>query len=128
MSTPKRCPCGLGEPFAECCARLHAGERRAATAEQLMRSRFSAFAVGDTAYLLASWHPSTRPDSLDLDPGQRWVRLEILDRTGGGPFDAAGTVRFEAHYRLGGRAGVLTEDSRFVREDGAWFYVDGDHE
>ncbi|MEV0700696.1 YchJ family protein [Saccharopolyspora sp. NPDC050389] len=128
MSTPKRCPCGLGEPFAECCARLHAGERRAATAEQLMRSRFSAFAVGDTAYLLASWHPSTRPDELSLDPDQRWDRLEILGRTGGGPFDAEGTVRFRAHYRLGGSAGALTEDSRFVREDGAWFYVDGDHE
>ncbi|MDA3648828.1 YchJ family protein [Saccharopolyspora indica] len=128
MSTAKRCPCGLGEPFAECCAPLHSGERRASTAEQLMRSRFSAFAVGDAAYLLESWHPSTRPDEVELDPQQRWLHLEILQRTGGGPFDSAGTVRFRAHYRLPGEKGALTENSRFVKEGGAWFYVDGDHE
>ncbi|MER7077464.1 YchJ family protein [Saccharopolyspora kobensis] len=128
MSTAERCPCGLGEPFAECCAPLHSGERRASTAEQLMRSRFSAFAVGDASYLLASWHPSTRPDEVELDPEQRWVHLEILERTGGGPFDSAGTVRFRAHYRLPGERGTLTENSRFAKEGGAWYYVDGDHE
>jgi SEC-C motif-containing protein len=105
---------------------LHTGERRAATAEQLMRSRFSAFAVGDVAYLLASWHPSARPGALSLDPDQRWDRLEITGRTGGGPFDSEGTVRFQAHYRLRGSAGVLVENSRFTRVGGVWFYVDGD--
>ncbi|GAA4614716.1 YchJ family metal-binding protein [Saccharopolyspora hordei] len=128
MSTAERCPCGLGEPYAECCARLHSGERRAATAEELVRSRFSAFAVGDADYLLATWHPSTRPAEVDLDPELRWVRLEVLDRTGGGPFDTEGTVRFRAHYRAPGGTGVLTEHSRFTKEGGAWSYVDGEHE
>ncbi|WP_075743911.1 MULTISPECIES: YchJ family protein [Actinoalloteichus] len=124
----RACPCGLGEPFADCCALLHAGSRRAATAEQLMRSRYSAFAVGDTAYLLRTWHSSRRPTELSLDPEQRWIRLDILGRTGGGPFDSEGTVRFRAHYRLPGHAGSLTENSRFRRTDGSWFYVDGDHD
>nr|WP_245856985.1 YchJ family metal-binding protein [Actinoalloteichus hoggarensis] len=124
----RRCPCGHGEPFADCCAPLHAGTRRAATAEQLMRSRFSAFAVGDVPYLLRTWHPSRRPAKLDLDPAQSWSRLDILEQTGGGPFDSDGTVRFQAHYRLHGRSGTLTEHSRFRRTDGSWFYVDGDHD
>lgn len=93
-----------------------------------MRSRYSAFAVGNAAYLLATWHPSTRPAELGLDPEQRWVRLDILDRTGGGPFDSEGTVRFRAHYRLHGQAGSLVENSRFRRTDRTWFYVDGDHD
>ena len=68
----RRCPCGTGLPYDECCGPLHAGATPAATAEQLMRSRYSAFAVGDAAYLLATWHPSTRPPALELDPGVRW--------------------------------------------------------
>ncbi|MGW1681182.1 YchJ family protein [Saccharopolyspora sp. NPDC002376] len=128
MSGFERCPCGLGEPFSECCGRVISGEGRAGTAELLMRSRFSAFAVGDVEYLLASWHPDTRPADVELDPEQRWVQLEILDRSGGGPFDSEGTVRFRAHYRLPGEKGTLTENSRFKKEGGVWFYVDGDHE
>lgn len=121
------CPCGLGEPYDDCCGPLHAGEREAATAEQLMRSRYSAFAVGDADYLLRTWHPTTRPAELDLDPAQRWLRLEIVDRTGGGPFDAEGTVDFRAHHRRGGATSVLAEHSRFTREGKTWLYVDGDH-
>lgn len=118
----KQCPCGLGE-YAECCGRIHAGTAKAATAEQLMRSRYSAFAVCDEAYLLASWHPSTRPASVDLDPATRWTGLEITGRTAGGPFDARGEVSFRAYYR----GGVLAERSRFQRGAGTWFYVDGEH-
>jgi SEC-C motif-containing protein len=120
---PNTCPCGLGEPLAACCGRLHDGRTRAATAEQLMRSRFSAFAIGEEAYLLSSWHPSTRPERLGLDSAREWTRLEIVGRTGGGPFDTEGTVEFRAHYRIGAEPGVQHEDSRFVREDGAWLYV-----
>ncbi|AOS63746.1 YchJ family protein [Actinoalloteichus hymeniacidonis] len=123
-----RCPCGLGEAFADCCAPLHEGRRRAATAEQLMRSRYSAFAVGDTEYLLASWHPTTRPRELSLDPRQSWIRLDILGRTGGTPFDTEATVHFRARYRLDGERGSLTENSRFTRVDKVWLYVDGDVE
>ncbi|MGH3759446.1 YchJ family protein [Actinophytocola sp.] len=113
----------MGEPVVACCGRLHSGRTSAATAEQLMRSRYSAFALGEEAYLLASWHSSTRPKHVRLDPAREWTRLEILDRTGGGPFHSEGTVEFRAHHRLGGRAGVVHENSRFVREDGAWRYV-----
>lgn len=89
-----------------------------------MRSRFSAFARGDVAYLLRSWHSSTRPARLALDPAQRWTRLEILDATDGGPFHAEGTVEFVAHYRQGGGGEeTLHEKSSFVREGGAWVYL-----
>jgi len=122
--TPRSCPCGLGEPYAACCGRFHDGSRNDTTAELLMRSRFSAFAVGDTAYLLRTWHPNTRPKRLRLDAGQEWTRLEILGRTGGGLLQAEGTVEFRAHYRYQGETGSLHENSRFRREGGQWQYVD----
>ncbi len=119
-----RCPCGTGLPFGECCAPIHRGERAAATAESLMRSRYSAFAVGNADWLLASWHASTRPRSLELDAGIRWLRLDVLGATGGGPFDREGTVAFEAHWIADGTRGSLRESSRF-RRDAGWQYVDG---
>ncbi|MFC5907292.1 YchJ family protein [Streptacidiphilus monticola] len=127
MSAPKKpCPCGLPADYASCCGRLHRGAGQAATAEELMRSRFSAFAVGDTAYLLRSWHPTTRPQGgLDLDPALRWEKLEILATSEGGPFHSEGTVEFRAHYRHGRERGSMHEKSRFARVDGAWVYVDG---
>ncbi|MEU7619029.1 YchJ family metal-binding protein [Micromonospora rifamycinica] len=118
------CPCGTGLPYPDCCEPLHRGDGTAGTAEVLMRSRFSAFAIGDPGYLLRSWHSSTRPARLRLDPGQRWIRLEIVERTGGGLLDSAGTVAFRAHYREAGRPGTMDEHSRFVREDGNWVYLD----
>ncbi|WP_033441405.1 YchJ family protein [Saccharothrix sp. NRRL B-16314] len=118
-----RCPCGLGDPYDTCCGPFHQGRRKAPTAEALMRSRFSAFALGHEDYLLATWHPSTRPASVDLDPDQRWTHLEVLSRTGGTPFQTTGTVEFRAHYRWQGQRDVLHENSRFVREDGAWLYL-----
>ncbi|TKJ22908.1 YchJ family metal-binding protein [Blastococcus sp. CCUG 61487] len=123
--TPRRCPCGTGLPYAECCGPLHAGSRAAATAEQLMRSRYSAFVVGDPAYLLSTWHSTTRPRTLDLDPEVRWTGLDVLDTTGGGLLTAEGTVRFRASYVRDGVPGEQQEDSRFAREDGAWRYVAG---
>jgi len=125
-----RCPCLSGDVFGACCAPLHRGERAAATAEALMRSRYSAFAVGDAGYLLASWHPRTRPDGLDLDPHQQWRRLDVLATRAGGPFDDSGEVEFAAYFRdpTTGERGRLHEVSRFVRDGGRWFYVDGDVE
>jgi SEC-C motif-containing protein len=97
----------------------------APTAERLMRSRYSAFAVGDVGYLLATWHARTRPPSLGLDPDVEWRRLEILGVTAGGAQDDEGTVEFIAHYWDAARRqrGQQHEDSAFVREDGQWFYV-----
>lgn len=88
-----------------------------------MRSRYAAFAVGDAAYVLQTWHPSTRPRRLRLDPEDRWTRLEVLGGTGGGLLDQTGTVEFRAHYARGGHAGAVEENSRFVRADGRWSYV-----
>jgi SEC-C motif-containing protein len=90
-----------------------------------MRSRFSAFAVGDPQYLLATWHPSTRPPALELDPDLNWRRLKILGTTAGGADDREGTVEFVAHFWDSGERvyGRQHEDSAFVREDGEWFYL-----
>jgi len=122
---PRRCPCGTGLPYADCCGRLHDGSATATTAEQLMRSRYSAFAVGDPAYLLATWHPSTRPPSLELDPTVRWTGLDVLATSDGGLLAAEGTVEFRAWYRHEGETGSQHEVSRFERVDGAWRYLEG---
>lgn len=90
-----------------------------------MRSRFTAFATGDSAYLLRSWHPSTRPDDLELDADIRWTRLDILETSAGGPFDTDGVVGFEAFFRTDGTAQSMRERSRFVRENRVWTYLDG---
>lgn len=91
-----------------------------------MRSRYTAFALGDVPYLRETWHPSTRPQVIEIEPDLRWRRLDVLARNGGGPFDRDGVVEFEARWRQGDDAGSLHERSRFVREDRRWFYVDGE--
>lgn len=138
------CPCG-GFLYESCCAPLHRGERRAATAEQLMRSRFSAFALGEVDHLLRTQRPdrsSRQPLSgqrRDLEEAcrrVRWLRLEILATEAGGALDLEGTVTFQAHYRQSGghrsgsgeQRGVMRERSRFGREggglDGDWLYLE----
>ena len=125
-----RCPCLSGETYGACCGRFHTGLATGEcppTAEALMRSRYSAFVVGDAPYLLATWHPTTRPNELAADDDIEWRRLDIVRAEAGGPFDTAGVVEFVAHYRSGTGRGRLHEVSRFVREGGRWYYVDGDH-
>lgn len=122
--TDVRCPCGTGLLHGECCGPLHAGER-APTAERLMRSRFSAFALGDVAHLLRTWHPSTRPRDLLLDPEDRWYRLDVVRTERGGLLDSDGVVEFRAYRRSPSGPVALHEVSRFVREDRQWLYVDG---
>ncbi len=111
--------------YDACCGPLHSGTTQALTAEQLMRSRYSAFALGDTDYLLRTWHDSTRPDEIVLDPSVSWYRLDVLATHAGSPFDTTGTVEFEAFRKGPGGGGSQHEVSAFVREDGAWFYLDG---
>lgn len=123
------CPCGSGRAYADCCQPLIDNLRQADTAEELMRSRYSAFALGDADHLFRTWHPATRPK--DVDPGAlSWEGLEILDTDGGGVADDEGVVEFLAHFRSGtGRRstpGRLHERSRFGRRAGRWFYLDGD--
>jgi SEC-C motif-containing protein len=91
-----------------------------------MRSRYTANAVGDTAYLLKSRHPSTRPQSMNPRSGPDWLGLEILNTEQGRREDAWGTVEFRALYATAAGVKILHERSRFVREDGFWYYVDGD--
>jgi len=120
------CPCGSGKPLATCCQPVIRRERCAATAEALMRSRYTAFVLGEAGWLLESWHASTRPAALDLgeEPRQKWIGLQVrAHRT---IDEDHAEVEFVARYRVGGRAQRLHETSRFVREDGRWFYVDGD--
>lgn len=119
-----QCPCGLGEPYARCCQPLHDGAA-APTAERLMRSRYSAFAQGRQAYLLESWHASTRPAELQLDESLRWIRLIIDEIEAGGPFDTEGYVTFTAIARNAAGRIEQRERSRFVREAGRWSYIDG---
>ncbi len=87
-----------------------------------MRSRYSAFALGDTAYLLRTWHPDTRPARLDLAGERRWTGLEIVETSGGTAFHSSGTVAFRAHYRDPEGPGVQEETSEFLRIEGAWHY------
>lgn len=110
-----RCPCGLPADYDDCCGRFHRGAA-APTPELLMRSRYTAFAVGDSAYLAATWHPSTRP--ADVEATGRWLRLEVLSASGG-LLDTEGVVHFRAHSL----DGVVEERSRFVRDARRWAYV-----
>ena len=107
--------------YDECCAPAHQGHAPA-TAEALMRSRYSAYAMDDDAYVLRSWHPDTRPALIEPDSHLRWEGLDVLESTGGGMFDAEGVVEFRAHYRDHGKPGDMVERSRFVRHDGQWVY------
>lgn len=91
-----------------------------------MRSRYVAFVRGERDYLLATWHPSTRPEHLQLDTGARWFGLQIIDVQDGGPEDDEGWVEFVAQFRGNDRLQCLHERSRFVREAGRWLYVDGE--
>ncbi|GAA4194530.1 YchJ family protein [Microbacterium oryzae] len=119
MSFAETCPCGSGRPYPACCGALHAGARVAATPEELMRSRYSAFAKGDADYLALTWHPRTRPADLALDAATTWTGLEIVEAAGD-------EVSFIAHFTAPNGPGRLAETSRFARRGGRWFYVDGD--
>ncbi|WAA64578.1 YchJ family protein [Microbacterium oxydans] len=120
-----RCPCSSGDVFGDCCGPLLQGAP-APTAERLMRSRYTAFALEDADYLRRTWHATTRPATVEVEPELQWRRLLIIDRVAGGPFDREGVVEFEAFWRQGADRGSLHERSRFVREERQWYYVDGD--
>lgn len=121
------CPCGSGVPYSTCCARYLEHDAQPATAEQLMRSRYTAYVLKREDYVLRTWHPSTRPADLDVrDASVKWAGLEIVRIEAGGVEDDAGEVEFVARYKIGGRAERLRERSRFVREGGCWSYLGAD--
>ena len=141
MTTP--CPCGRASAavpvntkpakvhstqplsFSACCGPYLNESIPAPNAETLMRSRYSAFVLQRADYLLATWHASTRPATLDFAPGAKWLGLEVRSHKLLDPNHAE--VEFIARYRESGRAVRLHERSRFVRESGRWFYIDGDN-
>ncbi|WP_141119991.1 YchJ family protein [Mycobacterium malmoense] len=125
MSMNEPCPCGGGDDYRACCGPLHDGELQARTAEELMRSRYSAFARGDADYLFRTWHPRTRPSDVTVDPDITWTGLSVLDAVAGGPEDDGGEVEFIARFESAGGPGSLHERSRFERRAGRWFYLDG---
>lgn len=118
------CPCGTGKAYAVCCGPLHRQERVAGTAEELMRSRYAAYAMRDFDHLVRTWHPRTRPADVGADQGLVWDGLEIVDTRAGGPGDEQGEVEFRARYRHGGQRGELHERSAFARRAGRWVYVE----
>ena len=133
-TAPGTCPCGQldgkGRPlsFAACCGRYLDCDTPVPDAERLMRSRYSAFVLGRADYLRASWHPSTRPADLTLEPGVKWLGLEVRQHR---LIDADhAEVEFVARSRVAGRGQRLHEHSRFVRESingsAHWLYLDGD--
>ena len=115
------CPCGGGR-YDSCCAPYLRREAWPATAEQLMRSRYSAFTLGDAEHLLRTWHPRTRPESLRLDD-RDWTGLDVTELVDGGEDDQMGIVGFDAHWVAGRERGRQSERSAFVRRGGRWFYL-----
>jgi SEC-C motif-containing protein len=124
MARSQPCPCDSGKLYADCCGPWHEGlgaGLHAPTPLALMRSRYSAYVLGHIEYLLATWHPSTSPGELELSP-VKWLGLEVRDEQRAGD---AGLVEFVARWREGGRGQRMHELSRFVRQEGRWFYIDG---
>ena len=119
MALQRACPCGSGATYDACCGRLHRGAASAQTTEELMRSRYSAYAVGDTAYVFRTWHPRTRPEDIEPDPALTWTGLRIVG-------SGEDWVEFVASYDRAGAPGERRELSRFERRGGRWVYVDGD--
>ena len=115
------CPCG-GSSITHCCGPLLSGAQHATSAEQLMRSRYSAYVLGEENYLSETWYKETRPTETVTDKSLQWLGLEVRQSS---QEDDAATVEFVARCRVQGRGQRLHEISRFVREDGRWFYVDG---
>jgi SEC-C motif-containing protein len=118
----RACPCGSGLELDACCGPVVRNERPADTAEELMRSRYTAYVLGDVDHLFRSWHPATRPNDLSGLPTVEWTGLEVLDVVDGGPEDDRGIVEFRASHR----GGSLHERSRFTRRGRRWVYLDGD--
>ncbi|MGA8257856.1 MAG: YchJ family metal-binding protein [Nocardioides sp.] len=116
MKLQNDCPCGTGLLYDDCCGRLHRGAAQAINPEQLMRSRYSAYVVGDVDHVFRTWHPRTRPDDVSVDPAVRWTRLQVLEAT-----DTE--VEFAADYELHGATYQLHERSTFEQRGGRWVYV-----
>jgi len=124
------CPCGGGE-LAACCGPILDGTTVAPTAEALMRSRYSAYTLGNIDHVVATHDPASR-DRVDREAAaqwsqqSQWLGLDVLSTEAGGADDTTGKVEFVARFSIGGRITAHHEQSTFARHDGRWFYVDGE--
>lgn len=127
MSNDSLCICGSGLETDACCSVYHSGEKAPLTAEQMMRSRFTAYALGNTDYMLETWDSSKRPEQIDLSKEEnvQWTHLEIIDTKKGGISDNKGLVEFKAFYTLNDEEYAMHEISRFVKKNKHWYYLDG---
>ena len=124
----QNCYCGREKSSEICCSKIHEDIQLATTAEDLMRSRYSAFVLANGEYLRQSWYGPTRPTQteiksiIDWATSVQWLKLEILSTQGGGIEDTTGQVEFKAYYLENGEENVIHENSKFVRENGVWVY------
>lgn len=126
MTLEKTCLCGSTLDYQNCCGLYHSGAKTPQTAETLMRSRFTAYAMRNGAYLQTTWDASNRPETIDFSKDTaEWYQLEIVSLKKGGITDERGIVEFKAYYRLDGEELVMNEISRFKKNAGRWFYLDG---
>ncbi len=126
MNINNACLCGSGLDYPACCGAFHSGKHIPATAEALMRSRYSAYALANAPYLQATWLARECPKTIDFtNDAVTWLKLEIIATKKGGIKDSKGLVSFNAHYRQAGEDHVMSEVSRFIKIKGRWFYVDG---
>lgn len=125
MVNTNTCPCGTDKTYDECCKALHQGLRLALSAEELMRSRYTAYVKKLKDYLLSTWHSSQRAamENLSFEPGLRWSGLKINATKAGQEGDSMGEVQFTASYRFHNQPAQLKEHSRFIKEDGRWYYA-----
>ncbi|MCX2978874.1 YchJ family protein [Candidatus Marimicrobium litorale] len=121
------CPCGSEANYSRCCGRYLVCGETPQTAEQLMRSRYCAFVACDEPYLLATWHPGTRPSKVSLEGKHRWLGLSVRTAELGGASDLTGTVEFVARFKVDGKGHRLHEISQFEKIDGRWYYLEGQH-
>jgi len=120
------CLCGSNIAYGECCQPFHTAQKIPTTAEALMRSRYTAYALRDGAYLQATWDITKRPESIDFSRETiNWLRLEITETKKGGIKDSKGQVTFKAFYSQDNEEYVMNEISRFTKQGGRWFYLDG---
>lgn len=123
-----KCPCGSSSSYESCCKTIHNDITRAKTAEQLMRSRYTAFTLAMGDYLLESHHKTTRPNKemktiVSWAKSVKWQKLEIINGIQGQENDIFGTVEFKAHYLSGNKPDFILENSKFVKEYGVWYYL-----
>ncbi|RKD98478.1 YchJ family protein [Marinifilum flexuosum] len=130
MSSP--CYCGKSNSYEECCGAIHSGKRKAETAQDLMRSRYSAFVIADITYILKTYSSKTRPlnqekEILDWAKSVEWQRLEVINTNKGNSTDVNGHVEFKAYYKEDGIDQCLHENSFFEKENEQWVYVSGEY-